>query len=120
MEHEQTTSTRTPISIEAHCLTLPGRELHLPSLLTAKKFRNRGNKEAALASFRKLEDDGLGTLVGENPVYSAYCCLFFFVSCLLSAYVFMNYTHDLQSVKLYSLSICTCVNTLCSITGLLK
>lgn len=69
MEHEQTTSTRTPISIEAHCLTLPGRELHLPSLLTTKTFRNRGNKEAALASFRELEDDGLGTLVGENPHY---------------------------------------------------
>lgn len=59
---------KAPVSIETFCLTLPGRELHLPSLLLAKKFRNRGNKEAALAAFRKLESEGLGTLHGENPV----------------------------------------------------
>ena len=37
--------------------------------LLDKKFRNRGNKDGALASFRKLESDGLGTLLGENLVW---------------------------------------------------
>ena len=70
-EREPSTSAKTPVSIETFCLTLPGRELHLPSLLLAKKFRNRGNKEGALTSFRKLENEGFGTLVGENPVINA-------------------------------------------------
>ena len=70
IECMQAASTKTHVSIEAFCLLLPGRELHLPSLLMAKTFRNRGNKEGALAALRKLENDGLGTLVGENPVYT--------------------------------------------------
>lgn len=65
---EQGMSPVAPMSIEGFCLTLPGKELHLPSLLVAKKFRNRGNKDGALAAFRQLASDGLGTLKGENPV----------------------------------------------------
>lgn len=64
MECDQgTAAAKTPISIETYCLTLPGRGLHLPSLLLAKKFQNRGNKDGALAAFRKLESEGLGTLL---------------------------------------------------------
>ena len=59
---------KAPISVEAFCLTLPGQELHLPSLLHAKKFRNRGNKDGALTAFRKLVEDDLGSLTGSNPV----------------------------------------------------
>lgn len=66
---DQEPSAKAPVSIEAFCLTLPGRELHLPSLLLAKKFRNRGNKDGALTAFRKLQSDGLGKLEGDNPVY---------------------------------------------------
>ena len=66
---DQEPSVKAPVSIEAFCLTLPGCELRLPSLLLAKKFRNRGNKEGALTAFWKLQSDGLGKLEGENPVY---------------------------------------------------
>ena len=39
MECDQgTAAAKTPINIETYCLTLPGRELHLPSLLLAKSF----------------------------------------------------------------------------------
>ena len=56
-------SNPTPTSIDAVaglCLTLPGRTLHLKALLAAKKFRNRGNKDGALAAFYQLEEEGLG------------------------------------------------------------
>ena len=59
VDHDLSSGSKTPISVEAFCLTLPGCELHLPSLLLAKKFRNRGNKDGALAAFRKLKNDGL-------------------------------------------------------------
>ena len=44
----------------AHCLTLPGKILHLTPLLNQKKFRGYGNKEAAVRAFFKLEEEGLG------------------------------------------------------------
>ena len=82
-EHEKCSATKAPVSIEAFCLTFPGRELHLPSLLLAKKFQNHGNKDGALAAVRKLESDGLGTLFGDNPVCKHSCtdtcmCYLFF------------------------------------------
>ena len=49
-------------SLAAYCLQLPGKKLHLSALLTAKKFRGRGNKTAALAAMRELEAAGLGKL----------------------------------------------------------
>ena len=45
----------------AFCLTLPGKVLYLSPLLTARKFRNRGNKDGAVRAFLQLEEDGLGT-----------------------------------------------------------
>jgi hypothetical protein len=62
-------NVKTPVSVETFCLTLPGQELHLPSLLHAKKFRNRGNKDGALTAFRKLAEEKLGNLTGNNPHY---------------------------------------------------
>lgn len=41
---------------------LPGKVLDLSQLLTAKKFRNRGNKQGALTAFKTLETDELGNL----------------------------------------------------------
>ena len=45
----------------AYCLTLPGKVLYLSPLLSAKKFRNRGNKDGAVRAFLQLEEEGLGT-----------------------------------------------------------
>lgn len=44
----------------SYCLTLPGKVLYLTPLLSAKKFRNRGNKDGAVRAFMKLEEEGLG------------------------------------------------------------
>lgn len=44
----------------AFCLILPGERLHLTPLLSAKKFRGKGNKDAAIDAFKLLEKDGLG------------------------------------------------------------
>ena len=52
------------------CLTLPGKMLHLPALLTAKKFKNHDNKEGALQALRRLESEGLGQLY---EVGSSHC-----------------------------------------------
>lgn len=68
ISHTETTVVKTPISVETFCLNVPGKKLHLPSLLHAKKFRNRGNKDGALAAFKELEKNGFGTLTGSNPV----------------------------------------------------
>ena len=43
-------------------MLLPGKELHLSALLSAKKFRGRGNKDGAVAAFHELAEVGLGTL----------------------------------------------------------
>ena len=51
----------------AHCLTLPGKTLHLTPLLNQKKFRGYGNKEAAVRSFFKLEEEGLGKTLIIGP-----------------------------------------------------
>ena len=53
-DHDLSPGSKTPICVAAFCLTFPGHQLHLPSLLLAKKFHNRGNKDGALAAFRKL------------------------------------------------------------------
>ena len=54
----------------AHCLTLPGKRLHLTPLLNQKKFRGYGNKEAAMRAFFKLEEEGLGKtlIIGSSRV----------------------------------------------------
>ena len=53
-------------SLAAYCLLLPGKQLHLSALLAAKKFRGRGNKEAAVAALQELEEAGLGKVEVEE------------------------------------------------------
>ena len=48
------------VAIASFCLTLPGKNLHLSSLLQSEKFCNKGNKEGALAAFQQLQSAGLG------------------------------------------------------------
>ena len=43
-----------------YCLTLPGKTLYLSPLLALKKFRNKGNKDGAVRSFYRLQDEGFG------------------------------------------------------------
>ena len=50
------------MSNAAYTLALPGRILDLSTLLSNKKYRNRGNKDGALAAMKKLENDGLGKI----------------------------------------------------------
>ena len=50
-------------SVAAFCLLLPGKVLNLSTLLQAKKFRGKGNKEGAVAAFEELHKAGLGKLV---------------------------------------------------------
>ena len=49
-------------SATAHSLRLPGRKLYLTPLLKAKKYRNFGNKQGALAAWEELERSGLETV----------------------------------------------------------
>ena len=56
----------TASSVAAYCLLLPGKTLYLSALLAAKKFRNRGNKPAALGAFHELEEAGLGKIDTEE------------------------------------------------------
>ena len=48
--------------LATYCLKLPGKRLYLSELLHQKKFRNRGNKAAALAAMHELEAAGIGEL----------------------------------------------------------
>ena len=50
----------------SYCLTLPGKSLNLSNLLAEKKFRDRENKEGALAAFKLLEEEGLGNLISKS------------------------------------------------------
>lgn len=54
------------MTLASFCLQLPGKQLNLSALLTAKKFRGRGNKEAALLAFCDLEKAGLGDLITQE------------------------------------------------------
>lgn len=54
-----------------YCLTLPGKTLYLSHLLALKKFRKRGNKDGAVRSFFRLQEEGLGRvkeIVGNKGV----------------------------------------------------
>ena len=59
-------SDRGNMSTAAYCLLLTGATLDLSSLLSSKKFRNKGGKEGALAAMRLLQSDGLGVLTGQK------------------------------------------------------
>ena len=56
-------STSADDAIAGFCLTLPGKTLYLTPLLTAKKFRGRGNKEGALRAFYQLEEEDFGRVL---------------------------------------------------------
>ena len=45
-----------------YTILLPGKALHLSALNTARKFRNKGNKEGGLQAFQLLEKEGLGKI----------------------------------------------------------
>lgn len=53
-------------SLASFCLQLPGKQLNLSALLAKKKFRGKGNKDAAVAAFQELEKVGLGELISEG------------------------------------------------------
>ena len=59
-------TTPNASSLVSYCLLLPGKKLHLSALLTAKKFRGKGNKDGAVAAFREIADAGLGMLSTEE------------------------------------------------------
>ena len=50
------------MSNAAYTLALLGRILDLSTLSSNKKYRNRSNKDGALAAMKKLENDGLGKI----------------------------------------------------------
>ena len=56
--------------LAAYSVLLPGDNLYLTPLLNAKKFRGKGNKEAAVESLKLLDRIGLGKLyiVGTKQV----------------------------------------------------
>ena len=54
------TGFRHDTTVAAYCLLLPGKTLHISALLTAKIFRDKGNKEEAVRAIRLLESAGLG------------------------------------------------------------
>ena len=47
-------------------LTLPGKTLDISALNTQRKFRDKGNKEGAVAAIRHLEESGLGEVREER------------------------------------------------------
>lgn len=57
-----TSDPKEKVTIEAFCLTLPGKVLNLSDLSAGKKFRSRGWKAGALEAMRNLQADGLGEL----------------------------------------------------------
>ena len=50
-------------SVAAYCLLLPGKTLHLSTLLTAKRFRDKENKKGTVRAFRLLQEAGLGSVI---------------------------------------------------------
>ena len=54
--------------VASFCLTIPGKMLHISTLLAKKFFRNRGNKDGAVRAIKMLEKGGLGTVYEDKPV----------------------------------------------------
>ena len=50
------------VDITGYTLPLPGKRLDISAIVKAKKFKNKGNKPAALDACKKLEEAGLGNL----------------------------------------------------------
>ena len=54
--------------VASFCLTIPGKVLHIGTLLSKKFFRNKGNKDGAVKEIKMLEKAGLGTVYEDNPL----------------------------------------------------
>ena len=63
-------------SAAAHCLKLPGKNLHLTPLNNAKRFRNFGYKKGAMKAFEELQMSELGTLETVTNKNGAVSCLY--------------------------------------------
>ena len=50
------------IDLEGYTILLPGKKLDLSALIKAKKYKSKGNKVAAVAAFKRLQEMELGTL----------------------------------------------------------
>ena len=61
------TPTAHDDTVAAYCLLIPGRMLHISVLLTATKFRDKGNKDGAVRAIRLLESAGLGEVEEIKP-----------------------------------------------------
>ena len=48
--------------ITGFTLLLPGKVIDITAVCKAKKFKDKGNKPAAIEACRRLETEGLGTL----------------------------------------------------------
>ena len=84
----------------AYTLSQPGSTLSLSALLVAKKYRDRGGKEAAIKAMRELERNGLGKLI-EKParhgtsavrnltnIYCMYIRMYTYININLQVYFF--------------------------------
>lgn len=54
--------------VASFCLTIPGKVLHISTLLAKKFFRNKGNKDGAVKAIKMLEKAGLGTVCEDKPL----------------------------------------------------
>ena len=65
-QEEQNPTNDEMAGTAAYVLLLPGPVLDISALNTAHKFRERGNKEGAVAAIKKLEAAGLGMVKEER------------------------------------------------------
>ena len=75
-------------SLAAYCLLLPGKILHISALLSAKRFRDKGNKDGAVRGIKTLEAAGLGEIIEKKPLrgtslVSVCVCAFVLFPCKL-------------------------------------
>ena len=54
--------------VASFCLTIPGKVLHISTLLAKKFFRNKCNKDDAVKAIKMLEKAGLGTVYEDKPL----------------------------------------------------
>ena len=87
----------------AHCLLLPGAQLHLTPLLNAKRFSRYGNKEGAVQAFKLLAKEGLGevfeTTGGKGTKVVCKYVNINLLNCLLRN---IHFTKDLFPMKIAS------------------
>ena len=67
-QHMENSPVSEDKQVASFCLTIPGKVLHISTLLAKKFFRNRGNKDGAVRAIKILEKGGLGTVYEDKPV----------------------------------------------------